>query len=278
MHNSIEALRAAITSLEGQRAQLGDMVVDLALAPLRVRLASLLRPAWVRHRQFTVLFADVVGSTALADGLLAEYTLALLNGTMQRMADIIEARQGRVLRFTDDGVKAAFGTDEVREDDAERAMRVGLAICQAGLEQAEAVQRLHGVADFAVRVGVHTVDVALRFGVDADNTAIGAAVNIAARMEQSAPPGALRISHETWSQVRGLFGVEAQPPLLVKGIAAPMTTYLMHAALDRGVASFRSASVGFDGQFSVGINTCGPTCHGSGRQTRSVFRGQRKTG
>jgi len=66
---------------------------------------------------------------------------------------------------------------------------------------------------------------------------MGAAVNIAARMEQHAPPGGLRISHDTWSQVRGLFELEAQPPLQVKGIAAPMQTYLVRAALERGVAS-----------------------------------------
>ena len=74
---------------------------------------------------------------------------------------------------------------------------------------------------------------ALGAGVEADNTAMGAAVNIAARMEQSAPPGALRISHDTWNHVRGLFEVEPQPPLQVKGLAAPMQPYLVHAALER---------------------------------------------
>jgi class 3 adenylate cyclase len=234
--SEIEALRAGITTLEGQRALLGDMVVDLALAPLRTRLASLLRPAGVRRRQITVLFADVVGSTAIAQGLAAEDTLTVLNDAMQRMADLIQARQGRVLRFTGDGIKAAFGMDEVREDDAERAVRAGMAICQAGREQAAVVRRLHGVADFAVRVGVHTGDVAMGAGVDADNTAMGAAVNVAARMEQSAPPGTLRISQDTWHQVRGLFDVEAQPPLQLKGIAEPIQTYLIRATLDRSVA------------------------------------------
>jgi class 3 adenylate cyclase/tetratricopeptide (TPR) repeat protein len=231
------ALRAAIAALEGQRATLGDAVLELAVAPLRARLAALQRPVGLQRRQVTVLFADVVGSTAMAQGIDAEDTLAILSGALRRMADIVEAHKGRVLRFTGDGVKAAFGMDETREDDAERAVRAGLAIRQAGREQAEAALRLHGVADFAVRVGLHTGDVALGAGVDADNTAMGVAVNIAARMEQSAPPGALRISHDTWSQVRGLFDVEAQPPLVVKGIEAPMQTYLVRAALERSVAS-----------------------------------------
>ena len=238
MHDQdIASLVAAIAALEGQRGTLGDTVVDMATAPLHARLAGLQRPAGLRHRQVTVLFADVVGSTAMADGLEAEDTLDVLGRAMRRMADIVQAHQGRVLRFTGDGVKAAFGMDEAREDDAERAVRAGLAMLAAGLEQAEQARRLHGVEDFAMRVGVHTGDVALGAGIDADNTAMGVAVNIAARMEQSALPGTLRISHDSWNQVRGLFDVEAQPPLQVKGIEAPMKTYLVRAALERNRAS-----------------------------------------
>jgi class 3 adenylate cyclase len=93
-----------------------------------------------------------------------------------------------------------------------------------------------GPAGAGVRVGVHTGDVALGAGVDADNTAMGAAVHIAARMQQSAPPGGLRISHDTWSHVRGLFEAEAQPPLQVKGVDAPLQTYLVRAVRDRQAA------------------------------------------
>ena len=232
----IESLSAAVAALEGQRATLGDAVLDLALAPLRERLAGLLRPTGLQRRQVTVVFADVVGSTAMAQALDAEETLDVLSDALLRMAALVQAHQGRVLKFTGDGVKAAFGMDEAREDDAERAVRAGLAILEAGREQADAAQRMHGITDFAVRVGVHTGDVALGAGVEADNTAIGVAVNIAARMEQTAPPGTLRISQDTWSQVRGLFDLQAQPPLQVKGIEAPMQTYLVRAALDRNVA------------------------------------------
>ena len=232
-----ENLRAAIAALESQRATLGEAVLNLATAPLRAQLASLLRPVGLQRRQVSVVFADVVGSTALAQGLDAEETLAILSAALRRMAEIVHAHQGRVLRFTGDGVKAAFGMDEAREDDAERAVRAGLAILAAGREQAEVAQRQHGITDLAVRAGVHTGDVALGAGVEADNTAMGAAVNIAARMEQHAPPGGLRISHDTWAQVRGLFDLEVQPPLLVKGINEPMQTYLVRGALERSVAS-----------------------------------------
>jgi class 3 adenylate cyclase/tetratricopeptide (TPR) repeat protein len=237
MHDQdIDALRAAIAALEGQRATLGDAVVELAVAPLRERLAGLQRPAGLQRRQVTVLFADVVGSTAITQALDAEDALDVLSGALQRMADIVEAHQGRVLRFTGDGLKAAFGMAEAREDDAEHAVRAGLAMLDAGREHAAEVLRLHGVADFAVRVGVHTGSVTLGAGVEADNTAMGAAVHIAARMEQSAPPGGLRISHDTWNQVRGLFEAEAQAPLPLKGIDTPMQTHLVRGALARGFA------------------------------------------
>ena len=72
-------IAAAIAALEAQRATLGDAVLELATAPLRARLAGLLRPAGLQHRQVTVLFADVVGSTALAQGMDAEETLAILS-------------------------------------------------------------------------------------------------------------------------------------------------------------------------------------------------------
>ena len=233
----IDDLRTAIAALESQRETLGDTVLELATAPLRARLAALERPAGLKHRLVTVLFADVVGSTAIANGMDAEDTLGLLSAALRRMAAIVEAHQGRVLRFTGDGLKAAFGMDQTREDDAERAVRAGLAILAAGREQAEAAAQQHGITDFAVRVGVHSGDVALGAGVEDDNTAMGAAVHIAARMEQHAPPGGLRISHDTWAQVRGLFELEAQPPLMVKGINEPMQTYLVRGALDRNVAN-----------------------------------------
>ena len=64
-------------------------------------------------------------------------------------------------------------------------------------------------------------------GVEAENTVMGMAINLAARMESSAPPGCLLISHDTYRQVRGLFDVQAQPPLLVKGKDEHLRTYLV---------------------------------------------------
>ena len=90
---AVEDLRAAIAALASQRATLGDAVLEMATAPLRTRLAALLRPAGLKHRLVTVLFADVVGSTALANGMDAEDTLGLLSAALRRMAALVEAHK-----------------------------------------------------------------------------------------------------------------------------------------------------------------------------------------
>ena len=106
------------------------------------------------------------------------------------------------------------------------------------------VRAAHGHAGFDVRVGIHTGGVLLGGGVDADGSIRGIAVNIAARMEQTAPAGGLRISHDTYAQVRGLFDVEPQEPLAVKGVDAPVQTYLVLRAKPR---SFRVGTRGIEG-------------------------------
>ena len=103
---------------------------------------------------------------------------------------------------------------------------------------------MHGHDGFDVRIGIHTGDVLLGGGVDADGSIRGIAVNVAARMEQTAPPGALRVSHDAYTQVRGLFEVEAQEPLAVKGVDEPITSYLVLRAKPK---SFRLASRGIEG-------------------------------
>ena len=81
-------------------------------------------------------------------------------------------------------------------------------------------------------------------GVDAEGTIRGSVVNLAARMEQLAPPGGLRIHHDTYRHVRGVFNVTAEPPLFVKGSDEPQATYLVHSARPR---AFRMATRGIEG-------------------------------
>ncbi len=220
---------AAIAALEAQRALLGDAAVDAAIAALRGPAPPAATPA--RLRQVSILFADLAGSTALLQHLPADEALAVVSQALEHFAAAVRAEGGDVLRFTGDGLKAAFGTAPGREDQAEAAVRAGLAIVQAAAAHAERLRASHGLQDFGVRVGVHTGPVVLGGGVESDRTAMGHAVHLAARLEQAAPVGRLRISHETWAQVRGLFRVEPQAPLVVKGHDEPLVTYLVDVAL-----------------------------------------------
>jgi class 3 adenylate cyclase/tetratricopeptide (TPR) repeat protein len=240
-------LSAAIAALEAQRSVLGDAVVDAALAPLRRELASeesRESPVHQRLKQVTVLFVDVVGSTAMGQHLEPEDIHLVMDGALERFTATVQTHFGRVLQYTGDGMLAAFGADEASEGDVESAVRAGLAIIEDSKAQSEAVCSRFGLPTFTVRAGLHTGTVLLGGGVDAEATIRGSTVNVAARMEQSAPPGRLRISHDTYRHVRGLF--EFSEPILVqvKGIDQPLRSYLVERAKPR---AFRVANRGIDG-------------------------------
>ena len=231
----IAALRSAIAALEAQRGLLGDEALQLAVAPLRVQLAAL-QPAPPQLRLVSVLFLDVVGSTALSGRLEPEEISSVLDGALRRYAAVLQAHGGRVLEYAGDSVLAAFGVDGVQEDDAERAVKAGLALLEAAREQSEAMRAREGIGGLKIRVGVHSGIVLPVSGVGGRDGIRGVTVHIAARMEQTAPPGALRISHDTWRLVQGLFEMQAQPPLVVKGRDEPMATWLVLRALPEDLA------------------------------------------
>ena len=242
-----QQLQSGIQALEAQRGLLGDPVVDMAVAPLKAKLAALTappaEPAQVL-KQVSILFLDIVGSTTLAQHLDPEAISAVMDDALARGTAIVEAHRGKVLQYAGDNILAAFGADEAREDDTERAVHCGLALLELGKRLGDEVQATHGHAGFNVRVGVHTGGVLLGGGVDADGSIRGIAVNIAARMEQTAPAGALRISHDSYAQVRGLFEVDAQEPLAVKGVDVPIQSYLVTRAKPR---NFRIGTRGIEG-------------------------------
>ncbi len=248
MPNERQQLEAGIAALESQRSLLGGAVVDAMLAPARARLAALDEADAVEPvrslRQVAILFLDVVGSTTLSQHLDPEAISAVMDDALQRGTVIVEAHRGKVLQYAGDNLLAALGVDETREDDSERAVRCGLALLELGRVLCAEVKAAHDHDGFDVRIGIHTGGVLLGGGVDADGTIRGIAVNIAARMEQTAPAGALRISHDTYAQVRGLFEVEVQEPLSIKGVDEPVQSYLVIRAKPR---SFRIGTRGIEG-------------------------------
>jgi Predicted ATPase len=240
-------LVAALATVESQRQALGDAVTDTALASLNEKLAAVRDHSQrfqQRLKQVTVLFTDVVDSTRQSQHLDPEDMLAVMEGGLGRFAAIIERHGGRVLQFAGDGLHAEFGVGTSREDDAERAVRAGLALLADAKRYATEVAVGFAFPDFAIRVGINTGQVLVGGGIDADTTAMGLAINVARRMEQSAPVGGLRISHDTYRHIRGVFDATEEAPLVVKGIDEPIRTYLVRGAKPR---TFRITPRGIEG-------------------------------
>ena len=233
-----QRLLQAISALEAQRAVLGDIVVDASLAALREKLAALEpapseAPRTQQRKQVTVLFADLLGFTALSESLDAEDVRDLINSLWQRLDHHILDHGGMIDKHIGDAVMALWGVQAAREDDPQRAVQAALAIQQEAATFSPTGQQ----ARLALRVGVHTGMVLLgEVGTTAEFTAVGDTVSIANRLEHAARPGDVLISQDTYQQVRGLFDFEPQAPLEIKGKNEILDTY--HVLRERERAFF----------------------------------------
>lgn len=260
-----ESIQRGMAALERLRGSVEEDVLDLALSALQERLVELQKAAAggtaaasQRLALVTVMFVDVVGSTALGGKLDPEDIHLVMDPALARFTDIVQRCHGKALQYAGDSMLAAFGTDGTREDDAEMAVVAGLSIVREAQILADRVRREHQHPGFNVRVGLHTGHVLLGGGVDADKSIRGATVNLAARMEQNTQPGTLRISEDTHRSVQGLFDMDEQPPLLVKGYDKPMRTWLVRrrralGGLDtrRGVAGVIAPLLGREPEMAV---------------------------
>jgi class 3 adenylate cyclase/tetratricopeptide (TPR) repeat protein len=269
-----EQIDASIRALESQRALLGDAAVDTAIRTLRAQSeAAAPSSAEAELKQATVLFLDVVGSTKLSQHLDPEALRAGLDPFLARSTEVVVRHGGRVLQYAGDSVLAVFGAGRAREDDAERAVRAGLDLRELGASFSTRVFELHGHEGFGVRIGLHTGLVLL----DADDRSIrGSAVHIAARMEQTAPAGAVQISDATYAHVRGVFNVAANPPLQLKGWEEPVLTYLViqpkpraFRVRSRGIEGVETRMIGRDDEMRR-LEQCFLSWYGSDRQVVSV--------
>ena len=131
MSATFEQVSAAIAALESQRAMLGDAIVETALAPLRRELSELRArdPQTSQQlKQVSVVFVDVVGSTAIGQQLGPEDIHAVMDGALECFTAAVQSNHGRVLQYTGDGMLAAFGSEDASEDDVEDAVRAALDI------------------------------------------------------------------------------------------------------------------------------------------------------
>jgi class 3 adenylate cyclase/predicted ATPase len=156
------------------------------------------------RRQLTVLFADLVGSTALASVLDPEDWRNTVNGYQEASAAVIAKYDGHIAQFLGDGILAYFGFPKAHEDDAERGMLAGLGIVDALKDLAPVASG----ARLQVRIGVHTGPVVvgrMGRGGSTETLAIGHTMNVAARLQGLAEPNTVVVSETTRRLAAGQF-------------------------------------------------------------------------
>jgi class 3 adenylate cyclase/tetratricopeptide (TPR) repeat protein len=202
------------------------------------------------RKQVTVLFADLKDSTELIRGLDPEAAQRLLDPALQRMMDAVHRFEGTVNQVLGDGIMALFGAPIAHEDHALRACYAALAMQTAMRAYTEEVRRAHGL-EMRMRVGLNSGEVVVRaIGNDLhmDYSAVGETTHLAARMEQLATPGSIRLTAATLRLVEGLVQVNTLGPVPVKGLAEPVeifellgasgTQRRIQAAAARGLTRF----------------------------------------
>jgi class 3 adenylate cyclase len=172
-------------------------------------------------RRLTFMYCDVVGSTELSGRLEPETYRELFRDYRRACLYIIETRfDGHIVRIKGDGALSIFGFPAAHENDAERAVRAGLALVQAVCELPGASSTAG--EPLALRVGIHHGPVYLDFDED---DIYGLAANVGSRLETIADPGTVVVSDEVRQLVQDQFDLEAREPQLVKGVAEPLVPF-----------------------------------------------------
>jgi class 3 adenylate cyclase/tetratricopeptide (TPR) repeat protein len=184
------------------------------------------------RKQVTVLFADLKGSTELIRDLDPEAAQHLLDPALQHMMGAVHRFEGTVNQVLGDGIMALFGAPLAHEDHAVRACYAALALQAALRRYAEEVRRSHGL-EMQARVGLNSGEVVVRaIGNDLhmDYSAVGQTTHLAARMEQLAPPGSIRLTAATLRLAEGLVQVNTLGPVPVRGLTEPVEVFELAGA------------------------------------------------
>ncbi|HSH21292.1 MAG TPA: adenylate/guanylate cyclase domain-containing protein [Candidatus Caenarcaniphilales bacterium] len=212
----------ATTEADGQRQA---RLSAAAPAPLvdKMRAAKLSG----ERKPVTALFADVVGSTALAEQMDPEDWTQMMNEAFDLMSQAVFRYEGTIAQLQGDALLAFFGAPVAHEDDPERAVRAAMEMVAAVDEFAQQLQQTRGI-DFRIRAGINSGPVVVgNVGTDLryEYTALGDAVNVAARMQSLAEPGSVLITANTHRLLGGAFLVEDLGAIAVKGKADPVHAY-----------------------------------------------------
>ncbi len=179
------------------------------------------------RRQLTVMFCDLVGSTALSAQLDPEELREVEREYQRRCASVIRRFEGYLAKYIGDGLLVYFGYPTAHEDDAPRAVRVGLGIVEA--MQHLSFPTIQLPRPLQVRIGIHTgLVVAGEMGVSdrpEPLAIVGETPNIAARLQDLAQPDTVVLSAATQRLVAGLFECQELGPHTLKGLSTPLTVY-----------------------------------------------------
>jgi class 3 adenylate cyclase/tetratricopeptide (TPR) repeat protein len=210
-------------------AAIGELAGEVSPAPKAVAAAEPKAQDAAERRQVTVMFSDLVGSTALSARMDPEDLREVISAYQKCVAETVQRFGGFVAKYMGDGVLVYFGYPQAHEDDAERAVRAGLELIQAvgGLKSSPQLQARVGIATGLVVVG----DL-IGSGAAQEQAVVGETPNIAARLQGIAEPNTVVIAESTRKLLGNLFELQDLGPRDLKGIAGPMRAWTaLRAAL-----------------------------------------------
>jgi class 3 adenylate cyclase/tetratricopeptide (TPR) repeat protein len=187
-----------------------------------------------QRKVVTILFADLSGSTPLAERLDPEELRGVLSSYFGVLSREIRRFGGTIDKYIGDAVMAVFGAPVSHEDDAERAVRAALAMQRAMARENDTLEVRYGVR-LTLRIGVNTGEVVaglLGGEAEAAYTVVGDAVNTAQRVESAAPPDQVLVGGSTYGLTRQVIEFEALAPVTLKGKREPVPVFRAVRPLD----------------------------------------------
>src|SRR4051812_39377565 len=176
------------------------------------------------RRIVTVLFADLVDSTSIAERLGAERSKFLVDEVMRVMSAEIERFDGTLAGFAGDELYAVFGAPRSHEDDSERAVRAALAIQRALDRYAAEVREAYGI-DLAARIAINTGPVVIEPDSEEPYNALGDTANVASRIQKLVDGGEVVVARQTKLQVDTCFELESLGAQALRGLSEPVETF-----------------------------------------------------
>ena len=207
-------LLRAITNLETIEKSAPAVAIAAPAAPLPLDTAE--------RRQVTVMFSDLVGSTALSARMDPEDLREVISAYQKCVAETVRRFDGFVAKYMGDGVLIYFGYPQAHEDDAERAVRAGLAVIDA-ISQLATQERLS--VRLGIASGLVVVGDLIGAGAAQERGVIGETPNLAARLQVLAQPGTVVIAESTRRQIGALFELDDLGPQPLAGFSEPQRAW-----------------------------------------------------